>query len=162
MKLNGSYARRTQDLVSARARIGELEAEREDAWKEAERLARKLDEVERAQEEARMEKETTPTRPVSKIRSKRYSQISSHRLTVLGTPDPVPQPQPEPDVDGQDDGKDNASIDSDDSGSILEDGEEILIQTAEVVSIPSIPRSPPPNILNIPRGFSPPRRISCG
>ncbi|KAK7039268.1 hypothetical protein VNI00_010173 [Paramarasmius palmivorus] len=158
-KLNGSYARRTQDLVSARTRIGELEAEREDAWKEAERLARKLDEVERAQEEARMEKETTPTRPVSKIRSKRYSQISSHRLSVQGTPDPVPQPQPEPDVDDQDDGKDNASIDSDDSGSMLEDGEEILIQTAEVVSIPSIPRSPPPNILNIPRGFSPPPSI---
>ncbi|ESK90337.1 hypothetical protein Moror_13766 [Moniliophthora roreri MCA 2997] len=142
-KLNGSYARRTQDLVSARARIGELEAEREDAWREAERLARKLDEVERAQEEARLEKETTPRRPVSKIRSKRYSQIS--RDKVQGQPDKA-----------EEDGKDDTSIDSDDSISELGDEEEILIQTAEVVSIPSIPRSPPPNILNIPRGFSPP------
>ncbi|PPQ68317.1 hypothetical protein CVT26_006246 [Gymnopilus dilepis] len=47
-KLNGSYARRVQDLTTAKERISQLEAELEDAWKEAERVARELDEYETA------------------------------------------------------------------------------------------------------------------
>ncbi|KAK0489339.1 hypothetical protein IW261DRAFT_409844 [Armillaria novae-zelandiae] len=44
-KLNGSYGKRTKDLLDARARITQLEAELEDSWKEAEKLARELDEL---------------------------------------------------------------------------------------------------------------------
>ncbi|KAG6839820.1 hypothetical protein C0991_011322 [Blastosporella zonata] len=44
-KLNKSYAKRTQDVLNARQRIGELEADLEDAWKEAERVAREMDEM---------------------------------------------------------------------------------------------------------------------
>ncbi|KAF8159404.1 hypothetical protein B0H34DRAFT_402388 [Crassisporium funariophilum] len=45
-KLNGSYARRTTDLVNAKERISQLEAELEDAWKEAEKMAKELDDYE--------------------------------------------------------------------------------------------------------------------
>ncbi|PBK99898.1 hypothetical protein ARMGADRAFT_1074734 [Armillaria gallica] len=44
-KLNGSYGKRTKDLLDARVRITQLEAELEDSWKEAEKLARELDEL---------------------------------------------------------------------------------------------------------------------
>ncbi|KAK0202416.1 hypothetical protein DFS33DRAFT_894735 [Desarmillaria ectypa] len=44
-KLNGSYGKRVKDLLDARARITQLEAELEDSWKEAEKLARELDEL---------------------------------------------------------------------------------------------------------------------
>ncbi|KAF8902356.1 hypothetical protein CPB84DRAFT_1746642 [Gymnopilus junonius] len=47
-KLNGSYARRVSDLGAAKERITQLEAELGDAWKEAERLAKELDEYETA------------------------------------------------------------------------------------------------------------------
>ncbi|KAJ7230657.1 hypothetical protein GGX14DRAFT_584168 [Mycena pura] len=43
-KLNGSYGRRTSDLLKARDRIATLEAELNDAWQEAEKLAREMDE----------------------------------------------------------------------------------------------------------------------
>ncbi|KAG7094281.1 hypothetical protein E1B28_007885 [Marasmius oreades] len=49
-KLNNSYAKRTDELVQARERINQLEGEKEDAWKEAERLAFKLDELGRERE----------------------------------------------------------------------------------------------------------------
>ncbi|KAF9269328.1 hypothetical protein L218DRAFT_1072931 [Marasmius fiardii PR-910] len=52
-KLNSSYAKRTDELVRARERISQLEGEKEDAWKEAERLASRLDELEREQERER-------------------------------------------------------------------------------------------------------------
>ncbi|KAJ7708831.1 hypothetical protein B0H17DRAFT_1124628 [Mycena rosella] len=44
-KLNSSYGRRTSDLLSARARIATLEAELNDAWQQAEKLAREMDEA---------------------------------------------------------------------------------------------------------------------
>ncbi|KAG6817306.1 hypothetical protein H0H87_010323 [Tephrocybe sp. NHM501043] len=44
-KLNKSYAKRTQEVLGARQRISELEADLDDAWKEAERLAREMDEM---------------------------------------------------------------------------------------------------------------------
>ncbi|PPQ63113.1 hypothetical protein CVT24_005824 [Panaeolus cyanescens] len=47
-KLNGSYARRTADLKATKERIAELEAELEDAWKEAEKMAQELDDYEAA------------------------------------------------------------------------------------------------------------------
>ncbi|KAF5379497.1 hypothetical protein D9615_006484 [Tricholomella constricta] len=46
-KLNKSYAKRTSDLISARNKISHLEAELEDAWKEAERVAKEIDEIEK-------------------------------------------------------------------------------------------------------------------
>ncbi|KAL0953909.1 hypothetical protein HGRIS_005075 [Hohenbuehelia grisea] len=45
-KLNGSYAKRTTELKAARAKIASLEAELEDAWKEAEKMAKEIDENE--------------------------------------------------------------------------------------------------------------------
>ncbi|KAF9479581.1 hypothetical protein BDN70DRAFT_685959 [Pholiota conissans] len=47
-KLNTSYGRRTSDLKTARERIKQLEAELEDAWKEAEKMAGELDDYEAA------------------------------------------------------------------------------------------------------------------
>ncbi|KAG5641296.1 hypothetical protein DXG03_005560 [Asterophora parasitica] len=47
-KLNKSYAKRTQHLVAARNKISQLEAELEDAWKEAERVAKEIDDLEKA------------------------------------------------------------------------------------------------------------------
>jgi hypothetical protein len=44
-KLNKSYGRRTTDLVEARERIENLEAELEDAWREAEKMAREMDDL---------------------------------------------------------------------------------------------------------------------
>ncbi|KAL0057457.1 hypothetical protein AAF712_015903, partial [Marasmius tenuissimus] len=45
-KLNTSYAKRTSELLSTRDRITQLEAERDDAWKEAEKVAKQLDHTE--------------------------------------------------------------------------------------------------------------------
>ncbi|KAF9006196.1 hypothetical protein BDQ17DRAFT_1408166 [Cyathus striatus] len=45
-KLNSSYGRRTSELSAARNRITQLEAELEDAWKEAENIAREMDDYE--------------------------------------------------------------------------------------------------------------------
>ncbi|KAL0563300.1 DNA replication endonuclease-helicase Dna2, partial [Marasmius crinis-equi] len=41
-KLNSSYAKRTAEVLTARDRIHQLEAERDDAWKEAESVAKNL------------------------------------------------------------------------------------------------------------------------
>ncbi|KAF9026308.1 hypothetical protein BDZ89DRAFT_1113863 [Hymenopellis radicata] len=45
-KLNGSYGKRTSELIGARDHIGQLEAELDDAWKEAQRLAQEMDDLE--------------------------------------------------------------------------------------------------------------------
>ncbi|KAL0566401.1 hypothetical protein V5O48_015613 [Marasmius crinis-equi] len=45
-KLNSSYAKRTTEALTARDRIHQLEAERDDAWKEAEFVAKGLDAME--------------------------------------------------------------------------------------------------------------------
>ncbi|KAJ8518095.1 hypothetical protein ONZ45_g4805 [Pleurotus djamor] len=42
-KLNGSYGKRTAELKAARQKIAELEAQLEDAWKEAEKMAKEMD-----------------------------------------------------------------------------------------------------------------------
>ncbi|KAJ7614649.1 hypothetical protein DFH06DRAFT_1484188 [Mycena polygramma] len=44
-KLNSSYGRRTRDLLSARAKVATLEAELNDAWQQAEKLALEMDEL---------------------------------------------------------------------------------------------------------------------
>lgn len=44
-KLNASYAKRTSDLKSSRARIAVLEAELEEAWKVAEGMAEEIDDL---------------------------------------------------------------------------------------------------------------------
>ncbi|KAG6877542.1 hypothetical protein C0993_006235 [Termitomyces sp. T159_Od127] len=44
-KLNKSYLKRGHDLLGAEQRISELEAVLEDAWREAERLAQEIDEI---------------------------------------------------------------------------------------------------------------------
>ncbi|THH04367.1 hypothetical protein EW146_g10198 [Bondarzewia mesenterica] len=54
-KLNASYARRTRDLGNSKERVGQLEAELEEAWKTAEEVAVEVDktkaEVEKMREE---------------------------------------------------------------------------------------------------------------
>lgn len=45
-QLNKSYTRRTSELQKAKNKIVELEAELEDAWKEAEDIAREMDDFE--------------------------------------------------------------------------------------------------------------------
>ena len=45
-KLNASYAKRTADLKNARARIGALQTELDEAWKVAERMAEEMDDLE--------------------------------------------------------------------------------------------------------------------
>ncbi|KAF5328909.1 hypothetical protein D9611_014257 [Ephemerocybe angulata] len=44
-KLNGSFGRRTADLKAARERIVQLEAALDEAWGEAERMAREMDDI---------------------------------------------------------------------------------------------------------------------
>ncbi|KAK7437370.1 hypothetical protein VKT23_018615 [Stygiomarasmius scandens] len=44
-KLNGSYGKRTADLQEARQKITQLEGELEDAWKEAEKMAQEIDDI---------------------------------------------------------------------------------------------------------------------
>ncbi|KAH0583077.1 hypothetical protein H2248_010967 [Termitomyces sp. 'cryptogamus'] len=44
-KLNKSHSKRTFDLLCAEQRISELQADLEDAWREAERLAREMDQI---------------------------------------------------------------------------------------------------------------------
>jgi len=52
MKLNGSYGKRTADLIATRERVSHLEAELEDAWRSAEKMATEIDELHAAQEDA--------------------------------------------------------------------------------------------------------------
>ncbi|KAJ7272672.1 hypothetical protein B0H12DRAFT_590810 [Mycena haematopus] len=47
-KLNSSYGRRTSELLTARAKITTLEAELNDAWQQAEKLAREMDDYDAA------------------------------------------------------------------------------------------------------------------
>ncbi|TFK29611.1 hypothetical protein FA15DRAFT_663759 [Coprinopsis marcescibilis] len=80
-KLNGSYGRRTADLLGARERIEQLEAELEEAWAEAAKLAQEMDELDEASDDeaiietaeiVSLNRTTTPgpdSRPLSPIRS---------------------------------------------------------------------------------------------
>ncbi|KAF8967743.1 hypothetical protein BDZ97DRAFT_1916681 [Flammula alnicola] len=76
-KLNTSYARRTADLTAAKERIAQLEAELEDAWKEAEKMAGELDDYEAAiaEDDAEAVIETAEIVPVPKstIQNRRSS-----------------------------------------------------------------------------------------
>ncbi|KAJ7089830.1 hypothetical protein B0H15DRAFT_839421 [Mycena belliarum] len=47
-KLNSSYGRRTTDLLAAREKIATLKAELDDAWQQAEKLAKEMDELDAA------------------------------------------------------------------------------------------------------------------
>ncbi|KAJ6485719.1 hypothetical protein C8R45DRAFT_280179 [Mycena sanguinolenta] len=47
-KLNSSYGRRTSELLTARAKISTLEAELNDAWQQAEKLAKEMDDMDAA------------------------------------------------------------------------------------------------------------------
>ncbi|KAJ3932731.1 MAG: hypothetical protein NXY57DRAFT_88660 [Lentinula lateritia] len=42
-KLNGSYGKRTAELIEAKTKLGQLQAELNDAWSEAEKLAEEMD-----------------------------------------------------------------------------------------------------------------------
>ncbi|KAJ2930832.1 hypothetical protein H1R20_g6243, partial [Candolleomyces eurysporus] len=44
-KLNGSFGRRTSDLASAKEKIAQLEAALEEAWDQAEKMAREIDDI---------------------------------------------------------------------------------------------------------------------
>ncbi|KAF8166660.1 hypothetical protein K438DRAFT_1857122 [Mycena galopus ATCC 62051] len=47
-KLNSSYGRRTTELIAARTKITTIEAELNDAWQQAEKLAREMDDMDAA------------------------------------------------------------------------------------------------------------------
>ncbi|KIM44451.1 hypothetical protein M413DRAFT_42835, partial [Hebeloma cylindrosporum] len=80
-KLNGSYARRINDLAVAKERISQLEAELEDAWKEAEKMAGDLDDYEAAitSDDAEAVIETAEIVPVPK--SPTHTRRSSMPMT---------------------------------------------------------------------------------
>ncbi|RDB18566.1 hypothetical protein Hypma_000217 [Hypsizygus marmoreus] len=104
-KLNKSYAKRTESLISARSRIEQLELELEEAWKEAERVAREMDAIDSgagalesdeeedlydAHEEAVIE--TAEKVPVGTA-SRRTSQAASLVLAgLVSKRDPSPPP----------------------------------------------------------------------
>ncbi|KAG7094286.1 hypothetical protein E1B28_007890 [Marasmius oreades] len=96
-KLNKSYTERTEELVRARERISQLEAEREDAWREAEKLADRLDAVERGREQSDFMQEGVQTQmgveateaaqlPVT------FSPLVPTTSTMLPTIDRLPAP----------------------------------------------------------------------
>ncbi|KIY67204.1 hypothetical protein CYLTODRAFT_444190 [Cylindrobasidium torrendii FP15055 ss-10] len=101
-KLNGSYGKRTAELRDAKGRIGHLEAELSDAWKEAEKLAREIDELEEDDDtDFDPEEETgiigtaqivslpSPTAQVTNIPGRQRLQHLSH----IDTENPGPPPQ---------------------------------------------------------------------
>lgn len=87
-KLNGSYGKRTKDLLDARARITQLEAELDDSWKEAEKLARELDELE-DDHDIDFEEDTGVIR-----RAQIVSLPRSPPVTVMTIPPLSPTPSP--------------------------------------------------------------------
>ncbi|KAK0501708.1 hypothetical protein EDD18DRAFT_1431767 [Armillaria luteobubalina] len=86
-KLNGSYGKRTRDLLDARARITQLEAELEDSWKEAEKLARELDELD--DHDIDFDEDTVVIR-----RAQIVSLPRSPPVTVMNIPPLSPTPSP--------------------------------------------------------------------
>ncbi|KAK0188483.1 hypothetical protein F5146DRAFT_1002565 [Armillaria mellea] len=86
-KLNGSYGKRTKDLLDARARITQLEAELEDSWKEAEKLARELDELD--DHDIDFDEDTGVIR-----RAQIVSLPRSPPVTVMNIPPLSPTPSP--------------------------------------------------------------------
>ncbi|KAF8075185.1 hypothetical protein FPV67DRAFT_619783 [Lyophyllum atratum] len=85
-KLNKSYAKRTSELVSARGKISQLEAELEEAWKEAERVAKEIDEMEKEgldSDEEEEEEEEAVIETAEKVdisRSRHASRIPAELL----------------------------------------------------------------------------------
>ncbi|CAK5273795.1 unnamed protein product [Mycena citricolor] len=79
-KLNASYGRRTSDLLNARAKIATLEAELNDAWGQAETLAKELDEFEAAGSDDEGEAVIEVAEVISLNHRKSASASSSVRL----------------------------------------------------------------------------------
>ncbi|KAJ7623676.1 hypothetical protein FB45DRAFT_926408 [Roridomyces roridus] len=80
-KLNSSYGRRTTDLLSARDKIASLEAEINDAWQQADKLAREMDEADAASD---VEEEDTAVIEIAEVVSlnHRKSPSASSVLSV--------------------------------------------------------------------------------
>ncbi|KAJ3563383.1 hypothetical protein NP233_g8975 [Leucocoprinus birnbaumii] len=132
-KLNNSYGRRTTELQQARERIAQLEAELEDAWKEAEKLAEEMDDYEAdlvSDEEGDAVIETaevvsvpiTPTSPRPHSIGIAPTLLAVDPLTPRTPRTPLSPRHAEPiadipaDVNGQDDNQDALSIRSGKSG----------------------------------------------
>ncbi|TFK39754.1 hypothetical protein BDQ12DRAFT_711862 [Crucibulum laeve] len=131
-KLNGSYGRRTTELSAAREKITQLQAELEDAWKEAERLAREMDEYDAAvdsddeEEEAIVETAeiiTVPQTPLSPrpnslplspklVHMKSFSSPPMSPTTPLMIPPPLPMKEPMRGMNSPADVPDTVSIHS--------------------------------------------------
>lgn len=123
-QLNNSYGRRTTELQQARERITQLEAELEDAWKEAENLAREMDEYEAnlisdAEDEAVIETAEVVSLPMTPTSPRpRSIGIAPTLMNIEAmTPrTPLSPRHAEPtadipaDVNGQEDNQDNISI----------------------------------------------------
>ncbi|KAF5362005.1 hypothetical protein D9756_002409 [Leucocoprinus leucothites] len=123
-KLNNSYGRRTTELQQARERITQLEAELEDAWKEAEKLAREMDEYEAdmasdEEGDAVIETAEVVSVPITPTSPRPHSiAIAPTLMTVeaLTPRTPLSPRHTEPiadipaDVNGQEDNQDNLSI----------------------------------------------------
>lgn len=96
--MNKSYARRTSDLLAARERISQLEAELDDAWKEAERIAKEVDDFTNGDfdtEEAVIgtaEKVSVPNSP-SPLTPKIGALLQVEPIPVFSPLSPVPLPR---------------------------------------------------------------------
>ncbi|KXN84258.1 hypothetical protein AN958_12831 [Leucoagaricus sp. SymC.cos] len=123
-KLNNSYGRRTSELQQTRERISQLEGELEDAWKEAEKLAREMDEYEAdlvsdEEEDAVIETAEVVALPMTPTSPRPQSIGIAPTLMAVDalTPrTPLSPRHAEPiadipaDVNGQEDNQDNMSI----------------------------------------------------
>ncbi|KAJ6474679.1 hypothetical protein C8R47DRAFT_986821 [Mycena vitilis] len=92
-KLNSSYGRRTRDLLSARAKVATLEAELNDAWQQAEKLALEMDELDVAsddEDEGTNEDDTHAVIEVAEVISLNHRKSPSAPLSPSQTRLPSP------------------------------------------------------------------------
>ncbi|KAJ6605842.1 hypothetical protein B0H10DRAFT_2076105 [Mycena sp. CBHHK59/15] len=82
-KLNSSYGRRTTELLAARERIGSLEAELNDAWQQAETLAREMDGLDADDDEGDAVIEVAEVVSLHHRSPSAASQLSLHPMASL-------------------------------------------------------------------------------
>jgi len=118
-QLNNSYARRTTDLQQTKERISQLEAELEDAWNEAEKLAKEIDDYEadlEPNDEAVIGTAEVVSLPMTPTSPRPQSGKLLNVEPVLPPRSPLSPRYTEPkadipaDVNGQEDNQDSVSI----------------------------------------------------
>lgn len=118
LQLNNSYSRRTTDLRQTKERITQLECELEEAWNEAEKLAKEMDDYEAelgSSDEAVIETAEVVSVPITPTSPKPQSgTLLSIEPTVPRTPLSPRFSEPmgdiPADVNGQEDQQDSVSI----------------------------------------------------